>query len=286
MKIGFIADFFAEEVPGGGELNNDELIQILSNRDHEILKIKSSECLDGALKHLESEGYTRFVVANFAALPPAAKKELEAHTYVLYEHDHKYLAGRNPAVFKDFRVPKGALINTEFYKGAKAVICQSGFHQKIVQQNLELEHIISVGGNLWSTTTLEFLREMASREKREKCSVMMSHIPHKNTTDAIKFCNVQKLSYDLIPALPYRDFLERLGRNNTLVFLPKTPETLSRIVVEARMMGMKTITNNLVGATKEEWFKLKGGDLIDAMTTKREEIADTVMELLSDDPKS
>ena len=52
------------------------------------------------------------------------------------------------------------------------------------------------------------------------------------------------------------------------------------------MMGMKTITNNLVGATKEDWFKLKGIELIDAMRAKREEIVTTVIGLLSDVPQS
>ena len=80
--------------------------------------------------------------------------------------------------------------------------------------------------------------------------------------------------------MPYRLFLERIGANDTLLFLPKTPETLSRIVVEARMMGMKVITNARVGATKEEWFKLKGKELIDLMKQKREEIPSKVLECL------
>tara|TARA_R110000824_G_scaffold12890_1_gene56191 strand:+ start:2357 stop:3217 length:861 start_codon:yes stop_codon:yes gene_type:complete len=282
MKIGFIADFFADEIPGGGELNNDELMRLLSANDHEVLKIKSEMCTDGAFEHLEKEGYTHFIVANFAALPTLAKKELAHKTYIIYEHDHKYLAGRNPAIFKDFLAPKSALVNIEFYKEAKAVICQTTFHQKIVKKNLEIDNIISVGGNLWSNDILDFLSELATVEKKEKCSVMVSPIPHKNTADAIKFCNLKKMEYELVPPLPYRDFLSRLGQNNTLVFLPKTPETLSRIVVEARMMGMKTITNNLVGATKEDWFKLKGAELVDAMRAKREEIVTTVIGLLSD----
>ena len=40
MKFCFVADFFAEEVPGGGELNNEELIGLLS-KDHQVTKIKS-----------------------------------------------------------------------------------------------------------------------------------------------------------------------------------------------------------------------------------------------------
>ena len=43
------------------------------------------------------------------------------------------------------------------------------------------------------------------------------------------------------------------------------------------MMGMRVVTNKLVGATKEEWFKLKGEDLISAMGNKRDEIVNNVI---------
>ena len=53
-------------------------------------------------------------------------------------------------------------------------------------------------------------------------------------------------------------------RESELVYISNGPhvntaETLSRIVVEARMMDMKVITNNLPGAVKEPWFKKRIG---------------------------
>ena len=65
------------------------------------------------------------------------------------------------------------------------------------------------------------------------------------------------------------------------IFLPKTPETLSRIVVEARMMGLGIIANHNVGATKEEWFSLKGSKLIKVMREKRQEIATKIINIFS-----
>jgi purine nucleoside phosphorylase len=76
------------------------------------------------------------------------------------------------------------------------------------------------------------------------------------------------------------EFLLRLGESEKFVFLPKTPETLSRIAVEARMMGLSVITNNMVGATKEDWFSLKGEELIEVIKNKRIEIPNIVTELL------
>ena len=62
------------------------------------------------------------------------------------------------------------------------------------------------------------------------------------------------------------------------MFLPKSPETLSRIVVEARMLGLSVITNNNVGAKYEDWINLKGVDLIEYVRGMRTRIVDTVLE--------
>ena len=43
MKIVFIADFFVEQILGGGELNNDELLKMLVQDGHEVLKINSHQ---------------------------------------------------------------------------------------------------------------------------------------------------------------------------------------------------------------------------------------------------
>mgnify|MGYP003644302200 FL=1 len=48
------------------------------------------------------------------------------------------------------------------------------------------------------------------------------------------------------------------------------------------MMGVKTITNKLVGATKEEWFKLKGIELVEHMRQARPQILKTIVDLLDD----
>ena len=278
-KVVFIADFFAHEIPGGGELNNHELVKILKIKGADVLEIKSQNV---SPSFLNNEGdSTKFIVANFIGLSEACKHTLQAKKdYIIYEHDHKYVRTRNPAKYKNFIAPKEELINFDFYKNAKAVLCQSNFHANIVKSNLDLENIISVSGNLWSVEILDFMRDISLKKKQSKYAIMNSNNWHKNTSDAITLCDVKGWDYDLIPNLNYKEFLSRVGRNEKLIFLPKTPETLSRIVVEARMMGLSVVTNNLVGATKEQWFTLKGNDLIDIMHDKRNEIPELVKSVL------
>lgn len=276
--IVFIADFFVDEVLGGGELNNHELIELLRAKDHKVKIIKSDQVSPSYLSKIKA---SLFIVGNFIGLSEESKNELKTKNYVIYEHDHKYLRSRNPAHYNNFTAPPEELINVEFYERAQRIFCQSDFHHSIIHRNLKTDNIASVGGNLWSVESLNLLECLALAEKKDGCSVLSSSIPHKNTREAISYCEIKNLNYDLCASNDYESFLEQLSKNETLVFFPQTPETLSRIVVESRMMGMRVITNRLVGATQEKWFKLKGKDLIDVMRDRRHSIPQMVLECIS-----
>ena len=66
--------------------------------------------------------------------------------------------------------------------------------------------------------------------------------------------------------------------NKKFVFFPKTPETLSRVAVEARMMNMSVVLNDKIGASHEPWFKLKGVELINEVRNMKERIINVVIE--------
>lgn len=276
--IVFIADFYVDEILGGGELNNQELIGLLRAKGHIVKTIKSEKATPSYINKIPAK---LFIVANFIKLSIESKEALKSKNYVIYEHDHKYLKTRNPADYNNFTAPATELINVDFYQKAYKVFCQSSFHKSIVYRNLQIDNIESVGGNLWSEDTLNMLEGLAHQRKKSKCSILNSSIPHKNTRDAVAYCNIQNIEYDLCASNDYETFLKQLSKNEALVFFPQTPETLSRVVVESRMMGMKVITNRLVGATQESWFNLKGKDLIDLMRKKREEIPNKVLGCLS-----
>ena len=269
MKFVFIADFFVEHILGGGELNNEECIEILISQGHSVEKIQSHLVTPS---FIENNKIHNFVVANFINVRQPCMDKLIDTQYVIYEHDHKYLKTRNPAAYMDFKAPKEDVVNYDFYKNARAVLCQSQFHADIIYRNTELENLINLSGNLWSLSTLKTIEKISEKPKQRRCSVMDSAIPHKNTHEAVSFCMAKDLQYDLIKHFVYEEFLAALGANEKFVFLPQTPETLSRVAVEARMMNMSLMTNNLVGAIKEPWFKFKGKELIDVVHGMREKI--------------
>ena len=274
MNFIFIADFFVDEILGGGELNNEELISILKEKGHIVTKIKSRNVVS---EFLQENKDNFFIISNFIQLGEINKSYLTKTKYIIYEHDHKYLRSRNPALFENYVAPKDEIINYEFYKNARAIFCQSSLHSDIVKKNLNLKNIINLGGNLWSEKALIVIKEHSMKNKTHKCSIMHSNIEHKNTRDAVTYCEYKQIPYELIPPASYETFLDNLSNNSKLIFFPKTPETLSRIVVEARMMNMGVITNSRVGASSEPWFEEKGEKLIGIMRNKKNEILEKVV---------
>ena len=180
----------------------------------------------------------------------------------------------------NYKAPFDKIINFDFYKNAKTTLCQSRLHSEIMKRNLNIDNITNLGGNLWSDADFENFESLSGNKKEDKCSIMDSATDHKNTAGAIRYCLHKNYEYELIGWTAYRDFLRNLSKNDKFVFFPLTPETLSRVVVESRMMNMKVITSKRVGATSEEWFSLKGPELISFMKNKRKNIINTIKDFV------
>jgi len=267
-NILYTADFMAEQILGGGELNDHELCKMIG----QVQKIQCSKLNKGLLRD------KFLIISNFITMPQEIKDHIIKHNkYVIYEHDHKYLKNRNPGVYKDFKAPNTEIINAKLYSKALAVFCQSSFHKNIIEKNLNLDNVINLSGNLWPEETLQFMESLLELEKKDRYSIMDSFNWHKNTREAVFYCEKKGFKHELIKSSTYTEFLKMLAGNKYFIFLPKTPETLSRIVVEAKMMGVKVLTNKRVGATYEDWYKLNSHELIEKMKNKRKEILNKVL---------
>lgn len=280
MRYILINDFFSEDLAGGGHaggaaLNDEILIDIFEANDQEIVKIKSPDVTSDFLKK-EKDSF--FIISNFFRFPSIEMlKEFEGLKYIIYAHDYKFVNHMNPARYDNFLVPKNELICVDFFKAAKSVICQSSLQQKIYDKNLKDNvKTLNFSGNLWSLESLAVMRNLSVGDKKPISSVVKSHYAEKGTPEAIKFCIDNKMDYELIFDSDYNSFLHKISKNQSLVFWPKTPETCGRMVLEAKMMNVKVVFNNLLGASHEPWFGKDGEDLISEMTNKRQEIYDII----------
>jgi hypothetical protein len=276
-SILYISDSLLEDLVGGGELNDHELCNELEKRSYKLSKKRSHEI---KLSDLNSDVF--YIISNFVNLNPNIREHIQNKcNYIIYEHDHKYLLTRNPALYEDYKAPKEQIINKQFYENAKLVFCQSSFHEDIIKKNLDIKNIYNISGNIWSIDSLKTMKILSKKEKNDCHSVLNSRIGHKNTRETAFYCEKKDYKYNLISSNNYQEFLSLLSNNDKFIFLPKTPETLSRVVVEARMMNIKVTTNKRVGASYEPWFKMKGEELIEIMTNKRQIIVNKVIEVIN-----
>ena len=280
QKLIYISDFFVDEINGGAEICDDVLLEGLINKNIKIIKLKSTEVTP---KHilLYIENDFNFLVSNFIGLSEESKKTLQIYKnrYSIMEHDHKYLITRNPIYYKDFIAPKEHIINKEFYENANYVFCQSQKHSDVVKDNTKISNIINLGCSLWSKKQIELIKDYHKNEKNNETIILNSSNPIKGFDEATKYCKENEINFSILESLEYEKFISELSKYSQIVMFPESLETFNRTLLEARMLNVKVITNNLNGCTYEKWFNgLKGKSLIEFVDNKRSEIVDIIEE--------
>lgn len=264
IRVLFVADFFSRDmiIPGGAERNDSVLIDKLKERNIHIECITSRD-INSRLYLLDD--FDALIIANFTQLSDIAMRAIRHYRYIIYEHDHKYIKGRNPAIFSNFNIPASAIINRDFYAKAHKVFVLSSLCKEIIENVLGLDNVINIGTSLWSDEDLDYISSLQKRKaiKAKKFAVLGSGNPTKGANAATDWCRSNQVNYDILPPQPWRQLMECLSRYEGLVFIPKVCETFNRLLVEAKMLDCKVITNEaLIGAASEKLWKMSGAQLL------------------------
>ena len=278
-KIIIISDLFkrdyesANQPIGGAELNDDVLFSHLENQNLVKCKIHSNEFgPNEMINFIKSNKDCVYLISNFANLHfRASAYILNNCKYFIYEHDYKFHKYRNPISFDNFIVPKNQIINFNFFKNAKKVICLSKLHYDIFYNNLGLTNLHNTTCSLWDQETLDHIGSCASSTKNKKLAVIDSDNPIKRKNECIKYCIENNLDFDLIKSANYKEFLAKLSEYSGVVILPGHPEPTPRVAVEAKMLNCKIYSNPIsLGVAHEEWFSLNGQELIEEVAKIRD----------------
>jgi len=265
-KVIFIADFFSDQINGGGENNDFVLINFL-RENNLIVETISSQAVTPQKINSFSENEI-FIVSNFIGLSEECKRILEqSKKYIIYEHDHKYVPSRNPAKYVNYRIPKSEIINYDFYKNAKKVVVLSKICQEILEKELKLDNVHSISTSLWTTEKFKLLRTLATDDpKTKETAVVESHNPTKGTASAVEFCQRSEIKFDLISSPDQKEFLRILNQYKNLVFIPQVLETFCRLVAEAKMLNCNVYTKKpLLGFMSEPFADKQGIELINIL---------------------
>ena len=268
MRIVFVSDFSYQEIQGGAE-SNDLCLENMLKSNHEVIHVPTHVFNDTFSAYKDVKLY---IISNFFFLSPQAELFMSDKNYIIIEHDYKFLRSRNPYDYPNFIANSYELEHVQFYRNARWVVIQSVFQLNIFKANMDLTNYYCFSGNLWSEEDLDLMHEISLRPKNRKVAVLKSDAAIKGTQEAINHCMGLGRPYDLIAEPNHNKFLKLLGQYDTLVFMPKSPETFSRICLEARMMGLTVITNDNVGVASEMVFSQFPDDIVNDMRQKKLEM--------------
>lgn len=273
-SIIFISDFFIDEVFGGAELVDAEIIKGLKSKNIKVKKLKSINVRKDELCR-----NSRYIISNFATLSPENKEFFKNLKYSIVEHDHKYVVGRDASKFKDYIVPFNRMVNIDFYKNADRVYCQSNIHSNIIAMNLGLDNVVNLSTSIWSSEHLDLLELHCSATKNNKTMILGSNNSIKNTAECISYCQENNIIYEVVGPLPYNELIKKMSEFKRVLAFPKVLESFNRFLVEARMLNCAIRTNDKNGCTSEEWFpKLKGEDLINFIRSSRDIFIEKILD--------
>ena len=274
-EVIFIADFFVNQIFGGGEIVNEEIIKGLEKNGYTVNRI-GCERLS---KKQELQNHN-LLIGNFVLMSDEMKEFISENcNYSIIEHDHKYVKERDVTSYRDYLVSPDKIINRKFYKNAKYVYCQSKLHSDVVSKNIGLDNVVNLSTSIWSDEHLDIIERNIGKKKINKTAILNSNNPIKNTNLCIEYCESKNIEYDLLGPCQYDELMSLLGKYEKVLILPGVLETFNRFLVEARMLGCKVITDNKNGSTSEEWFsRLKGRELLDFIRASKQSFIDNFID--------
>ena len=262
-KVALLQDFFENEIIGGAEKNDSVLLRYLIDNN-----IKAEGVHTYNVENMV-ESYDIYIVSNFVRLPEIVKNYLiQKGNYIIYEHDHKYVANRNPGAFKDFIAPKNMIVNRDFYESAKKVFVLSNVCKHVMERNLNIDNVHSIGCSLWSKKDLQTIRTInKTANKIHEYGVLDSTNLIKGTSQADLFCHKNGITPFRINSPEYAQFITMMSLCEKFIFFPQVLETFSRVCAEAKMLNCKILTTpKLVGFFSEDYCTLSGDDLNNKIT--------------------
>lgn len=266
-----VSDFTIKEIPFGGSEWVDQVILSEFNTTFEY---------SSKISKFDPNNF--YIISNISRLPTHLLEELKKCSYIIIEHDSKFCTNRHPWVFENSIVPHQYRINYDLYKKAKAVFVQTTDHLDVFKINDVKANFINLDGGIWSKTDLNLLVSLYKPIKNNKIMVYATDNWIKNTAGSVDFCLSNNLPFEAVSDMNDRvKFLDSMSKFSKLVFLPRARETLCRLVIEAKCLGLDVITTKTYGASKSNWFYFDRLDLLNYLKNNTEKNLKQISNYLS-----
>ena len=292
MTIFFVQDFFhgdyspeyGRKIVGGAEAHDKVLIEALK-RKFNVLCVRSKDLTHSLVKEHRDKVW---FLSNFGCVDPAVRMKFIEYgvKYFIYEHDHKYVIGRNPIVFPNFIAPPQYVDNKEFLCGARTVYVNTDLSRTLMMKNLRVGpreiNIFNVQGNFFDDETFNRIEELnaSNIQRKTKGFILRSNQQAKSHEPSVNFCNERLIEYDLLDQCDYDEILIRLRSYSFIVYFTHCVDTFCRLIAEANMLNCRVITDptNMGIYSERAVVKLRGSQMIDYLRTRRDDVIEHMIQ--------
>jgi hypothetical protein len=278
MNILWLSDYKASDHIGGAELSNEALLEA-TPPDFSVEHIHVHR-LDSTL--LEQITPNLIIVDSITRLsrPNLLLEWFERIPYLSIEYDYNKTSRTRNLVQPGNRYLKAQSKWCRFHHrfwthpNRKHSFFMSTSQMMIhywllAQAQLPIDHTTwSVLSSVFSCATFELIDRLLAEKGRGTIQIedsyLISDTPNrlKGTREGIEYAEQMGLAYELFSDLDHEQLLRKMIRHKGLIHLPTMHDTCPRIVLEAAMLGLEVITNDLAQHTPEAWYDLKDRERI------------------------
>ena len=260
----FVADFWKDELDGGAESNDFNLLEYLSN----YCELRGCNTFNLSEDIINASDF--LIISNFVYLTDDLKQCIQDQKpYIIYEHDHKYVLNRDPSIYVDYLIPEDQIVNKDFYINAKKVFVLSKICKEVLEKNIPEANVHSIGCSLWSEDTFDYIESLLEEKKINDLCLVRSENPIKNYGKCLEYCNKQDIIPFELSDPDYKSFLKKMASCKRFLFMPGVLETFSRVSAEAKMLNLQLLTTpGRLGFASEAIFEKSGIDLIDTLRAR------------------
>lgn len=270
-KIVICADYFTEVVGGAEktfEVLSDSVIKNQGLDEKDFIKINSSK-IDKDF--INSNRDSTWLIGNYYFLIQNNLLELfNEIRYFIVEFDYKICPTRNFELYKhvygkQYEYCSYSKAIDLFLSRAEKTFFMS---RKQMDRHIEFcEHLSAercdIAGSCFDKDFFNEVEKILEiKGKHSSFSTDFTAIYgqptwQKGVGNAIFWCEKNDKPYKALFDMEYYDFLRSLAQCERLVFLPNGADTAPRTVMEARLLGLDLVLNDLVEHADEDWFTTK-----------------------------
>lgn len=272
-QVIFVADYFKSDLLGGAELTLDAIMQAAPVKIYRL----HSRSVNSYL--IEKNKDKLWVFGNYTLLSDHIYDLLTETkiNYCIAEFDFKYCMYRSENLHFRATGQKCGCKDSEhcktifkFMNGARKIYWMSSKQRDkffdVMPELSKTEEKNVVLNSVFDQETIDYILSLKKERKEPKEEKFYWILGNgswiKGIEETKNWCEKNKISYKLLPSLPYKEFLKVLSDGYGLVFMPLDHDTCPRLTIEAKMLGLDVLVNDNVLHGEEDWFACNNEEIL------------------------